>query len=323
MKLGIVGSGKIVHDFLTTAAKIEHLELTAISTTKRSQHIAADLAKQYGIKEVFADNDQLCHDDNVDTVYVAVPNSLHYEVVKKAIAAGKNVICEKPYVETVAQAKELKQLADRNNVIIVEAITNIHLPNYKAIKRQVAEIAPIHIISLNYTQYSSRYDDFLQGKIAPVFDPAKDGGTLMDLNIYNIHLCVGLFGEPEKVQYYPVMQKQIDTSGILNLVYPDKQAVLIAAKDSYTTPRSFIEGEKGTIYFDGSTGVIANFTVEHKDGDNSEFNFNEFDHRMASEFTDFVKIIDSHDVQKANELYNHSVAVMAVLAKAKESVSNQ
>ncbi|AWN34045.1 MULTISPECIES: Gfo/Idh/MocA family protein [Lactobacillus] len=323
MKLGIVGSGKIVHDFLTTAAKIKGLELAAISTTKRSQPIAKDLAKQYNIKEVFADNDQLCHDDNVDTVYVAVPNSLHYEVVKKAIAAGKNVICEKPYVETVAQAKKLKQLADRNNVIIVEAITNIHLPNYKAIKRQVAEIAPIHIISLNYTQYSSRYDDFLQGKIAPVFDPAKDGGTLMDLNIYNIHLCVGLFGKPEKVQYYPVMQKQIDTSGILNLVYPDKQAVLIAAKDSYTTPRSFIEGEKGTIYFDGSTGVIANFTVEHKDSDNSEFNFNEFDHRMASEFTDFVKIIDSHDVQKANELYNHSVTVMAVLAKAKESVSNQ
>ena len=261
MKLGIIGSGKIVHDFLTTAAKIKGLELAAISTTKRSQPIAKNLAKQYNIKEVFADNGQLCHDENVDTVYVAVPNSLHYEIVKEALLAGKNVICEKPYVETVAQAEELKEIADKKDLIIVEAITNIHLPNFKAIKQQLAEIAPIHIISLNYTQYSSRYDDFLQGKIAPVFDPAKDGGTLTDLNIYNIHLAVGLFGKPEKVQYYPVMQKQVDTSGILNLVYPDKQAVLIAAKDSYTTPRSFIEGEKGTIYFDGSTGVIKSFTV--------------------------------------------------------------
>lgn len=322
MKLGIIGSGKIVHDFLTTAAKIKGLELVAISTTKRSQPIAKDLAKQYNIKEVFADNGQLCHDENVDTVYVAVPNSLHYEIVKEALLAGKNVICEKPYVETVAQAEELKEIADKKDLIIVEAITNIHLPNFKAIKQQLAEIAPIHIISLNYTQYSSRYDDFLQGKIAPVFDPAKDGGTLTDLNIYNIHLAVGLFGKPEKVQYYPVMQKQVDTSGILNLVYPDKQAVLIAAKDSYTTPRSFIEGEKGTIYFDGSTGVIKSFTVEHRNGDDSEFNFNEFDHRMASEFTDFVKIIDTHDTQKANDLYEHSIAVMDVLAKAKQSVSN-
>lgn len=113
MKLGIIGSGKIVHDFLTTAAKIKGLELAAISTTKRSQPIAKDLAKQYNIKEVFADNGQLCHDENVDTVYVAVPNSLHYEIVKEALLAGKNVICEKPYVETVAQAEELKEIADK------------------------------------------------------------------------------------------------------------------------------------------------------------------------------------------------------------------
>lgn len=322
MKLGIIGSGKIVHDFLTTADKIENLELAAISTTKRSQAVAHDLAKQYGIKEVFADNNLLFRDPNVDTVYVAVPNSLHYEVVKQAIENGKNVICEKPYVSTVAEAKELKKLADEHHVIIVEAITNIHLGNFQAIKKALNRIAPIHIIALNYTQYSSRYDDFLKGKIAPVFDPAMDGGTLMDLNIYNIHLAVGLFGQPQAVQYYPVMQKGIDTSGILALTYSDKQATLIAAKDCYTNPRSFIEGEKGTIYFDGSTGVLANFTIEHRGGDTDKFNFNHYEHRMASEFAAFVDIIDHHDVAEANKLYDHSMAVMDVLARAKASVKN-
>lgn len=322
MKLGIIGSGKIVHDFLTTADKIENLELAAISTTKRSQAVAHDLAKQYGIKEVFADNNLLFRDPNVDTVYVAVPNSLHYEVVKQAIENGKNVICEKPYVSTVAEAKELKKLADEHHVIIVEAITNIHLGNFQAIKKALNRIAPIHIIALNYTQYSSRYDDLLKGKIAPVFDPAKDGGTLMDLNIYNIHLAVGLFGQPQAVQYYPVMQKGIDTSGILVLTYSDKQATLIAAKDCYTNPRSFIEGEKGTIYFDGSTGVLANFTIEHRGGDTDKFNFNHYEHRMASEFAAFVDIIDHHDVAEANKLYDHSMAVMDVLARAKASVKN-
>lgn len=321
MKLGIIGSGKIVHDFLTTANKIKNLELAAISTTKRSEHIAQDLAKQYGIKEVFADNNQLYHDSNIDTVYVAVPNSLHYDIVKNAILAGKNVICEKPYVSTVAEANELKQIADEQDVIIVEAITNIHLPNYLAIKRAIAKIAPIHIISLNYTQYSSRYDDFLQGKIAPVFDPAKDGGTLMDLNIYNIHLAVGLFGKPQAVQYYPVMQKGIDTSGILNLTYADKQAALVAAKDCYGTPRSFIEGEKGSIYFNGSTGTISDFTIERREGDKNKFQFNQYKHRMTNEFIDFVKILDNHDIATANKLYQHSVDVMEVLAQAKASVT--
>lgn len=163
-------------------------------------------------------------DPDVDTVYVAVPNFLHYQVAKAALEHGKNVICEKPFVDSTNEAKKLKQLADEKNLIIVEAITNIYLENFKRIQREIENIAPIHIVSLNYTQYSSRYDDFLKGKIAPVFDPAKDGGTLMDLNIYNIHLVSALFGLPDKVKYYANMQKGVDTSGILHLSYPDKQA---------------------------------------------------------------------------------------------------
>lgn len=322
MKLGIIGSGMIVHDFLQTADKITNMKITAISTTERSQHVAQSLAKQYNIKDVFTNNELLCNDNNVDTVYVAVPNSLHYQVVKQAILAGKNVICEKPYVATVAEAAKLKQLADQHKVIILEAITNIHLKNYQSIKKIINKIGPIHIICLNYTQYSSRYDDFLANKIAPVFDPTKGGGTLMDLNIYNIHLVVGLFGKPISVQYYPVMQKGIDTSGSLNLVYPDKQAILIAAKDCYTTPRSFIEGEKGSIYFDGSTGVINDFTVEMRNGETNRLRFNQYSHRMASEFNNFSKIIDQHDQQMANKLYEHSTAVIDVLAKAKASIKN-
>lgn len=319
MKLGIVGSGKIVHDFLTTANKIDNLELAAISTTKRSEGIAQDLAKKYDIKEAYADNDRLYHDSTVDTVYVGVPNFLHYDVAKKALEAGKNVICEKPLVETIDQAKELKKIADENDRIIVEAITNIHLENYKQMKKDLSEIAPIHIVSLNFTQYSSRYDNFLKGIIEPVFDPKKDGGALMDINIYNIHLAVGLFGKPKKVQYYPVMQKGIDTSGILNMIYPGMQASLVAAKDSYANQRSYIEGEKGTIYFDGSPGVLSNFSVDPKDGEVKHYKLNKYPHRMASEFNDFVQIIDHHDAKTANKLFDHSMAVMDVLVAAKKS----
>ena len=247
MKLGIIGSGMIVHDFLKTADKINNLELTAISSTVRSKDIARELANQYGIKKTYTDNEKMMVDPDVDTVYVAVPNFLHYEIAKEALEHGKNVICEKPFVESTEQAKELKQLADEKDLIILEAITNLYLENFKQIQKELKNIAPIHIVNMNYTQYSSRYDAFLEGKIAPVFDPNKDGGALMDLNIYNIHLLAALFGLPDKVQYYANMQKGVDTSGILHLSYPDKQASLTASKDSYVTPRSFIEGEKGSI----------------------------------------------------------------------------
>lgn len=319
MKLGIIGSGKIVHDFLTTANKIQNLELTAIATTKRSATIGQELAKKYNIQKTYTSNTDLFNDKEVDTVYVAVPNSLHYLVAKKALEAGKNVICEKPFVSTTAEAQKLKKIADEHGVIIVEAITNIHLENFKHIKADLKKIAPVHVLSLNYTQYSSRYDDFLKGKIAPVFDPTKDGGALKDLNIYNIHLAVGLFQNPKTVQYYPNMQRGVDTSGILNLVYQGMQASLIASKDSYTTPRSFIEGEKGTIFFDGSPGELTNYSLELRGEKPQEFNFNKYDHRMVSEFVDFIRVIDNHDTKKADEWFEHSLHVLEVLSAAKRS----
>lgn len=319
MKLGIIGSGKIVHDFLTTANKIQNLELTAIATTKRSATIGQELAKKYNIKKTYTSNTDLFNDEEVDTVYVAVPNSLHYLVAKKALEAGKNVICEKPFVSTTAEARKLKKIADDHGVIIVEAITNIHLENFKHIKEDLAKIAPVHVLSLNYTQYSSRYDDFLKGKIAPVFDPTKDGGALKDLNIYNIHLAVGLFQNPKTVQYYPNMQRGVDTSGILNLVYQGMQASLIASKDSYTTPRSFIEGEKGTIFFDGSPGELTNYSLELRGEEPKQFNFNKYDHRMVSEFVDFINVIDNHDTEQADEWFEHSLHVLEILSAAKRS----
>ncbi|MGQ5708240.1 Gfo/Idh/MocA family protein [Lactobacillus sp. PSON] len=319
MKLGIIGSGKIVHDFLTTADKINGLSLAAISTTKRSSTIGQELAQKYHISKAYTSNRDLFNDENVDTVYVAVPNSLHYIIAKQALEAGKNVICEKPFVSTTTEARELKEIADAHNVIIVEAITNIHLENFKHIKEDLKKIAPVHILSLNYTQYSSRYDDFLKGKIAPVFDPKKDGGALKDLNIYNIHLAVGLFKNPKAVQYYPNMQRGIDTSGILNLAYQGMQASLIASKDSYTSPRSFIEGEKGSIFFDGSPGELNNYSLELRGQNVQEYNFNKYDHRMASEFNDFVEVIDKHDTKQADEWFEHSVQVLDILSAAKRS----
>ena len=107
MKLGIIGSGMIVHDFLKTADKINNLELTAISSTVRSKDIARELASQYGIKKTYTDNEKMMVDPDVDTVYVAVPNFLHYEIAKEALEHGKNVICEKPMATNSSRTANL------------------------------------------------------------------------------------------------------------------------------------------------------------------------------------------------------------------------
>ncbi|SUM35254.1 Uncharacterised protein [Staphylococcus gallinarum] len=58
------------------------------------------------------------------------------------------------------------------------------------------------------------------------------GGALMDINVYNVHLAVGLFGKPKGVAYFANVEKNIDTSGILQLDYDNLKVVCIGAKDS-------------------------------------------------------------------------------------------
>ncbi len=94
---------------------------------------------------------------------------------------------------------ELIKIAKQQNCLLFEAITNQYLPTYQDIKEKLNEIGKIGIISSNYSQYSSRYDAFKRGEILPVFDVNQSGGALMDLNIYNIHFVVGLFGKPKNV----------------------------------------------------------------------------------------------------------------------------
>lgn len=319
INLGIVGSGMIVHDFLKIADQIPDLNLIAISTTKRSEKIGQELSQKYGIKYAYSNNEELYDNAQVNTVYVGVPNNLHYEVAKKALLAGKNVICEKPFVDTAEQAKELKKIADEKGVFLVEAITNIYLANYNYLKENLKTIGPIHQVSLNFTQYSSRYDNFLKGIIEPVFDYKKNGGALMDIGIYNIHLAVGLFGKPDRVQYFPVMQKNVDTSGTLMLSYPGMQVSSIAAKDSYVTDQwSYIEGEKGTLKIKGSLGQLNEVELDLKGQKPKKIELNKYNDRMVAEFIEFSRIIKENDQVAANQAFEHSLTVLEVLEEARK-----
>lgn len=318
MKLGIVGSGQIVHDFLSASNQMQDVELVAISTLARSKSVAEGLAQKYQINKVYTDNEEMFAASNIDTVYIGMPNSLHFSIAKEALAAGKNVVCEKPLVETSEQVKELKKIADEHHVLLFEAMTVLYLENYFHLKEDLEKIGKVHVVALNLTQISSHYSEFLAGVHIPKFDRKMGGGALMDMNIYNINFCVSLFGQPKKITYLPTIQHDTDTSGILNLSYDDKQASLIAAKDAVGPTRSYIEGEKGLIYFDGPLNVLPDYYVQIGKEEAKRYNFNKYSHRMISEFNYFAQKIKNHDQQAADEAYEHSLNAIIVLEKAQE-----
>ena len=229
MKLGIVGTGTIVEEVLPVLQQVKGLSCYGICGTKRSEAKAEKLKEQYQMQLAVSDYEKLL-DSEIDTVYIAVPNLLHFEMAKEAVLRGKHVIVEKPMTANERQAEELCALAKKQGVFLFEAITTRYQSNYQFIKEQLPTIGKIKMAVCNFSQYSRKYDRFQNGENIPVFDAKQAGGALMDLNLYNIQYLEGLFGEPQSVHYTANMEKGIDTSGVAILSYPGFQAVAIDRK---------------------------------------------------------------------------------------------
>ncbi|WP_188205020.1 Gfo/Idh/MocA family protein [Desemzia incerta] len=319
MKLAIIGSGMIVHDFLTMALDIPEIQLEMIVGTNRSSDKMQLLKDTYGIRQVSTRYEDCLNDQHIDTVYIALPNHLHFSFAKQAILNKKNVICEKPFTLNLAEMKELRELALANNVLLFEAITNQYLTNYKKIKEAISTIGAIKIIECNYSQYSSRYDAFKKGDILPAFNPKMGGGALMDINIYNIHFVTGIFGAPKKVNYLANVENVIDTSGILSLDYGDKKVVCIGAKDSTAPIRTIIQGNKGAVIIEGPTNAIDSFTVIDNQHKSELFDFKVHTHRMYEEFIEFERIIRESDFETMTKHLDHSELVMSIVDKGLET----
>ena len=266
IRLGTIGSGVIVRSVLDNLKRIDGIRLAAVYS--RSAEKGSLLAAEYGVDKVYTDMDAFLADEEINFVYIATPNLLHYEQTKKALLAGKNVICEKPFCTRREQAEELVAIARQKRLFLVDAVPTAFLPNLEVLKRELPKIGRVRLVLGNYSQYSSRYDRLLAGETPRVFDPKFGGGCLMDINFYNVYLTIALFGRPREAVYYPNIHPGLaDTSGILVMRYDDFVSQSAGAKDAWGVSFFQIQGEKGFIYIkDGSNG-LAEVRVVTKTGE--------------------------------------------------------
>lgn len=274
MNVGVIGTGMIANQICPLLSDWG-LQVRAVCSTARSvqkgEALAAACATNGEAPAVVTSYDELLAQDNVDVVYVATPNNLHLQHCRQALLAGKNVICEKPLASTFEEAQELASLAKSRGLLLWEEVSTPYLPSYAMVRQWLSQIGQVRVVSLNYSQYSSRYDAFLQGRVLPAFDPAKCGGTLMDLGVYNLHYAMGLFGKPIAAHYQATVQRGIDTSGVSTLDYGDFKAVLVAAKDCGAPANNTIQGQKGFIVQQAPSNALSRVELHLNDGSMQTF----------------------------------------------------
>lgn len=314
MILGILGTGMIVKDMLRMIHKLE-LDKIYLLGTEQTREETEMLCSTYHLDRTYYDYDVLLASD-VDTIYVALPNFLHYAFAKKALLAGKHVILEKPITANVKELKELVHIAGEKKRILVEAMNIHYLPAFLSLKERLPLVGQPKVVTFNYSQYSSRYDAFKHGQTLPVFDPAKAGGALMDLNVYNIHAIVDLFGAPKAVRYLANVERGIDTSGILTLDYGRFKVVSIGAKDCKAPVVSTIQGDAGCLRMDIPVNQLRSYCFNGNDGTVKEFEFEE-EHRLYYEFVQFVQMIRELDFEEADRMMQISMTVAEIMEEAR------
>ena len=319
MNIGIAGTGGIVKECLVALKEVDTVKCIAICARAKSIAKAQALAKEFNIETIYTNYEKMLMDENIDFIYIGIVNSMHYDYAKQALMAGKHIICEKPLTSTAKETEELITLAKEKNLFFFEAITLIYSPNYQFIKEHLTEIGQVRIIQANFFQYSSRYDKYLAKEVLPAFDPDLSGGALYDINIYNFHMVIGLFGKPNAVNYTAnIGFNGIDTSGIALLKYNGFIATCGGAKDSQSQSGMIIQGEKGYMRLNGAPNACA--TVDLIVGNEAKhYNAERYKHRMANEFIAFHKMYQENNLEKCYQYLDHSAKVMETVYQARKS----
>lgn len=317
MKLGIVGTGMIV-EMVAPHLADWGIEVTAIAGTPRSKDKTAELVATYGTEgcATYDDFNAMMADPRVDTVYVAVPNFLHTAVSRAAFAAGKNVICEKPLASNATEAAALVDEARAAGVFFWEAVVTTRQPNFLLVRDELLpRIGDVKIATVNYSQYSSRYDAFRAGEVLPAFDPAKSGGAIMDIGLYALTFALGLFGEPQSFSYHANIERGIDTSGVVTLDYDGFEAVAICSKDTAFT-QTVIQGTEGCIIMPSAPNLCGPVTLRMNDGAEETFD-RSYPVMWEGEFRHFLEQIDKGDLAGCYAELDQSLLVSRVQTEAR------
>ena len=249
IRIGIIGTSFVSDWLCESATKSEDCAVTAVYSRDLARGSA--YAKNRCITSCYCEEEAFLASPEIDAVYIASPNMAHYRQALSAMEHGKHVLCEKPLALNAAQTERMQQTAHANGLVLLEAIRPVNDPFLQTLKDNLYSVGRIRRVSIEFCQYSSRYDRFLAGEHVNIFDASLGNAALLDLGVYCLHIGVALFGMPKHLSASSsFLPNGTEAAGTILLDYGDQQTTIAYSKVTSSVTPNIIQGELGTLLFD-------------------------------------------------------------------------
>jgi predicted dehydrogenase len=192
VRWGILSTARINRLFIAGARQSAEVRIDAVAS--RRLEAAERFAAEHGIERAHGSYEALLADDQVEAVYISLPNGLHVEWAIRALEAGKHVLCEKPLSRRAAEAERAFDVAERRGRLLMEAFMYRHNPQTRQLSELVAggAVGPLRLIRATFSFFARDPADLR-------LTPELDGGALMDVGCYCVSAARLLAGEPVRV----------------------------------------------------------------------------------------------------------------------------
>lgn len=252
MRWGVLATGNIARKFATTVNNMQAAgeNESVVACASRTNDKAEVFANEFNIPRAYGSYEEMLLDKDVEAVYIATPNNMHYDNCKMCLEAGKHVLCEKPFTVKRAEAEALYELAKSKNLFIMEGFWIRFLP--ALIKMQ--EIIKSGEIG-DVVWARSDYGFIAKGaRRERKFDPNLAGGALLDIGIYNLGFMRMVMGDANPVGFSVTSHLNefgTDDFSTIILNYPDGKSATVTTSIGMNMPRfAAVYGTNGTIYLD-------------------------------------------------------------------------
>lgn len=315
IRFGLIGTGKIAENFYLANRFGREFALTAVYS--RSMERARAFGAGKGKLCYFDDLEAFAASDAFDAVYLASPNCCHHDQAIALMRAGKHVLCEKPMASNYAEAAHMFQVAEEEGVILMEGMRSIYTPGFLKMTEYLGSLGPIRRATLQYCQYSSRYDNFKRGIIENAFKPELSNGALMDIGVYTVAVMIQLFGPPKAIKATGVrLGNGVDGAGTILMEYEHMLGEAIYSKITNSAMPSQIQGEDACMLIKEIENV-KDLRISRKMVDQA-IHFEQSDNVLNHETNAFIKMVKTGmGWEKARDI---TLETMKVLDEARRQM---